>query len=60
MSLKKYIKGVNNRKRIIDELMDIITNDSEFNSNKLKKCSQGHNDSLSAKYCDQCGIKIVK
>jgi len=37
MSLKKYVKGVNNRKRIIDELMDIITNDSEFNSNKLKK-----------------------
>jgi len=36
-SLKKYVKGVNNRKQIIDEMLDIIINDSELNSNKLKQ-----------------------
>jgi hypothetical protein len=37
MSLKKYVKGVNNRKQLIDELLDIIINDSELKSNKLKQ-----------------------
>ncbi len=37
MSLKKYLKGVNNKKQLIDELLDIIINDSELKSRKLKQ-----------------------